>query len=122
MGDSIHDSENRWMSIHGTDYLVIRDCVGFNCIGHGYFLEDDDRSLQRLRPQSRRPSPPRRTAFRSRVPPFDHNKGEGFWWSNAFNTFTRNVAADATSTASASKRRRPTTSTHRSMSPSPMAN
>src|SRR5262249_34924290 len=27
IGASIWDSHNRWLTIHGTDYLVVRDCV-----------------------------------------------------------------------------------------------
>jgi len=35
IGASIWDSGNRWLTIHGTNYLVVRDCVGFQSIGHG---------------------------------------------------------------------------------------
>ena len=37
---SIWDSDNRWLTIHGTNYLVVRDCVGYQSVGHGFFLED----------------------------------------------------------------------------------
>ena len=37
LGASIVDSHNRWVTIHGTEYLVVRDCVGFKSVGHGYF-------------------------------------------------------------------------------------
>ena len=40
IGASIWDSDNRWLTIHGTNYLVVRDCVGYQSIGHGFFLED----------------------------------------------------------------------------------
>ncbi len=40
IGASIWDSGNRWITIHGTNYLVVRDCVGYRAIGHGFFLED----------------------------------------------------------------------------------
>src|SRR5262249_999024 len=40
IGASIHDSANRWLTIHGTNYLVVRDCVGYRSLGHGFFLED----------------------------------------------------------------------------------
>ena len=40
IGASIWDSHNRWLTIHGTNYLVVRDCVGYQSIGHGFFLED----------------------------------------------------------------------------------
>ena len=40
IGASIWDSHNRWITIHGTDALVVRDNVGYKSVGHGYFLED----------------------------------------------------------------------------------
>ena len=40
VGASIWDSGNRWITIHGTNRLVIRDCVGYQSVGHGFFLED----------------------------------------------------------------------------------
>ena len=40
IGASIWDSGNRWITIHGTNYLVVRDCVGYQSVGHGFFLED----------------------------------------------------------------------------------
>src|SRR5262249_40382353 len=40
IGAAIWDSGNRWLTIHGTDYLVVRDCVGYRSMGHGFFLED----------------------------------------------------------------------------------
>ena len=40
IGASIWDSANRWITIHGTNRLVVRDCVGYRSVGHGFFLED----------------------------------------------------------------------------------
>src|SRR5262249_20677131 len=40
LGASIWDSGNRWLTIHGTNYLVARDNVGYGSKGHGFFLED----------------------------------------------------------------------------------
>jgi hypothetical protein len=40
LGASVWDSGNRWVTIHGTNYLVVRDCVGHGSAGHGFFLED----------------------------------------------------------------------------------
>ena len=40
IGVTIVDSHNRWVTIHGTNYLIVRDCVGFQSVGHGFFLED----------------------------------------------------------------------------------
>lgn len=93
IGTSIWDSDNRWIAIHGTDYLLVRDCVGYECLGHGYFLEDAteeynilDRNLAV-------------GAFKTRPLPhqaleFDDNEAAGFWWANGRNVFTRNVACE----------------------------
>src|SRR5947208_12320423 len=93
VGASIHDSHNRWVTVHGTNYLVVRDCVGYHAVGHGFFLEDGtevlnvfDRNLA-LQACAGRPLP-------RQVLPFDRNDGAGFWWANSLNTFTRNVAAE----------------------------
>jgi hypothetical protein len=93
IGASIWDSGNRWITIHGTDYLVVRDCVGYRSVGHGFFLEDGtevfnvlDRNLA-VQACVAKPLP-------NQVLPFDHNDGAGFWWANSLNTFTRNTAAE----------------------------
>lgn len=93
IGTSIWDSGNRWITIHGTDYLVVRDCIGYKSVGHGFFLEDGtevfnvlDRNLA-IQAAGGKPLP-------KQVLPFDHNDGAGFWWANSLNTFTNNVAAD----------------------------
>jgi hypothetical protein len=93
IGASIWDSHNRWLTIHGTNYLVVRDVVGYQSIGHGFFMEDGtevynslDRCLAIAARSGRR--------LPKQVLPFDANDGAGFWWSNSLNSFTRNVAAD----------------------------
>ena len=91
IGASIWDSHNRWLTIHGTNHLVVRDCVGYRSLGHGYFMEDGTEVYNVL---------DRNLAVESRatkklpkqVLPFDQNDGAGFWWANSLNTFTRNVA------------------------------
>ena len=92
IGASVWDSHNRWVTIHGTNYLLVRDCVGYKSIGHGYFLEDGtevynvlDRNLAVGAVRGKR--------LPKQVLPFDANDGAGFWWANSLNTFTRNVAA-----------------------------
>ena len=91
IGASIWDSHNRWLTIHGTNHLVVRDCVGYKSLGHGYFMEDGtevynvlDRNLA-VESRSTKKLP-------KQVLPFDQNEGAGFWWANSLNTFTRNVA------------------------------
>jgi hypothetical protein len=93
VGCSIWDSHNRWLTVHGTDYLVARDNVGYKSIGHGFFLEDGtetynvfDRNLAVGAEHGKR--------LPKQVLPFDANEGAGFWWTCSLNTFTRNVATE----------------------------
>jgi hypothetical protein len=93
VGLSIWDSANRFFTIHGTDYLVVRDVVGYKSVGHGFFLEDGtevynvlDRNLAILSEAGKK--------LPKQVLPFDQNEGAGFWWTSSLNTFTRNVAAE----------------------------
>ncbi len=72
---------------------MVRDCVGYDAVGHGYFLEDGtevynvfDRNLAVMGVRGK-PLP-------QQVLPYDQNLGSGFWWANSLNTFTRNVAAE----------------------------
>jgi hypothetical protein len=92
-GASIWDSANRWITLHGTDYLLVRDCVGYQSVGHGFFLEDGteeynvlDRNLA-VQAFDGKPLP-------KQVLPFDANDGAGFWWAAGRNTFTRNVSCE----------------------------
>jgi hypothetical protein len=93
IGNSIWDSDNRWLTIHGTDYLVVKDNVGYKSIGHGFFLEDGTEVYNLL---------DRNLAIEAKVGkklpkqalPFDDNLGAGFWWTCSLNSFTRNVAAE----------------------------
>jgi len=93
LGASIWDSDNRWITVHGTDHLLVRDCVGYRSRGHGFFLEDAteqwnvfDRNLAVQAIGTKR--------LPKQVLPFDPNDGAGFWWANGRNTFTRNVACE----------------------------
>jgi len=93
VGASIWDSGNRWITIHGTNYLVVRDCVGYRSVGHGFFLEDGtevnnvlDRNLA-VQAYVAKMLP-------DQVLPFDRNEGAGFWWANSRNSFTRNVTCE----------------------------
>ncbi len=92
-GAAIVDSHNRWVTIHGTHYLVVRDCVGYQSVGHGYFLEDGSEVYNVL---DRNLAVGAYTGSRlpNQVLPFDPNDGAGFWWSNGLNTYTRNVATE----------------------------
>lgn len=93
VGASIWDSNNRWIAVHGTDYLLVRDCVGYQSVGHGFFLEDGteqynvlDRNLALQAANGTKPP--------GQALPFDTNLGSGFWWANGRNSLTRNVACE----------------------------
>lgn len=93
IGNSIWDSANRWLTIHGTNYLVVRDNVGYQSIGHGFYLEDGtevynvfDRNLAVNAKRGKR--------LPKQILGFDANDGAGYWWANCLNTFTRNIAAE----------------------------
>jgi len=91
VGVSVWDSGNRWITIHGTNYLVVRDCVGFNSLGHGYFLEDGT-EIYNVLDRNLAVGAVRAKKLPKQALPFDQNEGAGFWWANSLNTFTRNVA------------------------------
>ncbi len=93
VGASVWDSDNRWITLHGSQYMIIRDCIGYRSIGHGYFLENGmetynafDRNLA-IQALVGKPLP-------EQALPFDRNDGSGFWWANSMNSFTRNVAVE----------------------------
>ena len=93
VGAAVINSGNRWVTVHGTQYMVVRDCVGDQSVGHGYFLEDGtevytvmDRNLG-IGAQYGRP-------MKGQALPFDPNDGAAFWWANGRNTFVRNVACE----------------------------
>jgi hypothetical protein len=93
VGASVCDSHNRWVTIHGTDGLLVRDCVGYRSVGHGFFLEDGTEQYnvldRNLAVQAFAGQPRVEQAL-----PFDLNEGAGFWWANGRNTLTRNVACE----------------------------
>jgi len=93
VGAAIVDSHNRWITVHGTNYLLIRDCVGYRSVGHGFFMEDGsevynvlDRNLGVQAFLGKR--------LPKQVLPFDPNDGAAYWWSNGRNTLVRNVACE----------------------------
>ncbi len=93
IGASIWDSHNRWVTVHGTDYMVVKDCVGYKALGHGFFLEDGtevfnifDGNLA-IHAYLHQPLPNQALAY-------DPNDGAGFWWPNARNAFINNMAVE----------------------------
>ena len=86
----IHDAYNRWLTIHGTRHVVVRSNVGFDTVGHGFFLEDGDETDNTLE---------NNLGIRVRTPlvgkcvtPGDMRPAV-FWVANPRNSLRGNVAA-----------------------------
>ena len=92
-GLAIVDSHNRWITIHGTRYLVVRDCVGYQSVGHGFFLEDGT-EIYNLLERNLGVQAFRGRRLPEQVLPFDPNDGAAFWWANGRNSFVANVACE----------------------------
>ena len=93
IGVAIVDSHNRWVTLHGTQYLLVRDCVGYRSVGHGFFMEDGTEEFNLL---DRNLGV---QAFRGKRLPkqvlgFDPNDGAAYWWANGRNSLTRNVSCE----------------------------
>jgi hypothetical protein len=93
IGAAIVDSHNRWVTIHGTHFLVVRDCVGYQSIGHGFFLEDAS-EVYNLLDRNLGVQAYRGKKLPDQILPFDPNDGAAFWWSNGRNSLTRNTACE----------------------------
>jgi len=93
LGAAIVDSHNRWVTMHGTQYLVVRDCVGYRSVGHGFFMEDGSEALNLL-DRNLGVQAYKGKALLKQVLGFDPNDGAAFWWSNGRNSLTRNVSCE----------------------------
>lgn len=93
LGVAVVDSANRWVTIHGTEYLIVRDCVGFRSAGHGFFMEDGT-EIYNLLDRNLAVQANRTKRLPKQALPFDENDGAGFWWANGRNTFVRNVTTE----------------------------
>ncbi len=86
-GASIWNSTNRWITIHSSNGIMLKDNVGYNSVGHGYFLESGNEVFNVI----------------------DHNIGiltrggsiipsdatsSVFWLENPYNRLTNNIAVD----------------------------
>ncbi len=92
-GLAIVDSHNRWITIHGTEYLVVRDCVGYQSVGHGFFLEDGT-EVNNLLDHNLGVQAYRAKRLPEQVLSFDPNDGAAYWWANGRNTLVRNVSCE----------------------------
>jgi hypothetical protein len=87
-GVSVWDSHNRFTTIHNTDGILVKNSVGYEGLGHGFFLEDGTEENNTLvnniavltLPGSIRP---------------DDGGAAGFWMQNPRNNLTGDIAVSA---------------------------
>lgn len=92
-GNSVHNSFNRCVTVHGTSELRVQDNVTYNNVGHCIFLEDGDETANTItgnlvtlvRPPDSK---------KGEMPLLDSDKNAaGYWITNPANTVKNNVAA-----------------------------
>ena len=84
-GNSIINSENRWVTVHDSNGVIIKNNVGYQSRGHGFFLEDGhefdnvfENNIGIL-------------TFNGNLVDSD-NRASVFWFQNPQNYFSNNVA------------------------------
>jgi cell migration-inducing and hyaluronan-binding protein len=117
---AIHDTYNRCVTVHGTNFLRVENNVTYNTVGHCFFLEDGiehgNEYIHNLAIQTKchtsKPCVPTRLAAAGESPDFDNrqavrangqqskdvllpsdNTAASFWITNPDNTYRDNVAA-----------------------------
>lgn len=87
-GNSILNSENRWITIHDSNGIFVKNNVGYKSIGHGFFLEDGSEFENVFEENigiTSHPGSLTATDGRSSI----------FWISNPYNVYKNNVAVGA---------------------------
>ena len=90
VGASVWDSGNRWITVHGTQYMTIRNTVGYWSVGHGFFLEDGS-EVYTLFDNVLGVNALRAARLPGQALPWDQNEGGCYWAANA-----RNFVMDST--------------------------
>lgn len=93
IGAVIDHSLNRWIVVHGSDYLVIRDCIGYGSLGHGFFMEDGS-EVYNLFDRNLGTGATWAARLPQQVIDQDSNEGAAFWWANPRNSWVRNVTCE----------------------------
>lgn len=93
IGNSVHHSFNRCVTVHGTHNVLVKDNVAYDAPGHCYFLEDGNetgnRFIHNLGLSTREPDPEDALL----VTDHDHHGPATFWITNPDNVFIDNAAA-----------------------------
>jgi hypothetical protein len=95
-GNAVINSHNKFYVVHRSNYITLRDNIGYRCFTAGYLLEDAtetynliDRNLSVLAMNG--------AAASNEALDFLTGAGWGFWWANGRNTMVRNSAAECDS-------------------------
>jgi len=87
-GNSILNSNNRWITIHDSNGVIVKNNVGYRSIGHGYFLEDGNEFDNIFENNIGIITTP------GALIPSDGGSAV-FWAMNPFNIYRGNIAVDA---------------------------
>ena len=89
---AVHHAYNRFVTVHGAHDVLVKEVVGYDTIGHGFYLEDgietNNRLIENLAILVQGASPSQA------LTPSDTDAA-AFWISNPDNMVNRNVAAGA---------------------------
>lgn len=89
---SVEQAYNRFVTIHGTHDVTVAKIVGYDTIGHGFYLEDGVETGNRI--VCNLAVGVRSAEWGEQVTPSDL-QASGYWISNPDNVVDRNVAAGA---------------------------
>ncbi len=92
-GVSVWDSANRWITIHGTEYMVVRDSVAYQSVGHGIFFEDGS-EVYNLIENNLLVQSYQTDSIAGQAIDYDRNAGAAIWTANARNSFINNVIVE----------------------------
>lgn len=104
IGCSIHHSYNRAVTIHGTEYVHVKDCVAYDNVGHAIFLEDGSERFnhicRNLVLTTRLPDSLEEALLQSdfEFRTFQNRSPASFWITNPNNVIDDNVAAGTVGT------------------------
>ena len=87
VGNSITNSDNRWITIHDSNGILVKNNVGYNSVGHGFFLEDGN-EFENIFEKNLGIETKRGKLIKS------DSGSSVFWTMNPMNTFRDNVAVN----------------------------
>jgi len=86
IGNSITNSDNRWITIHDSNGILVKDNVGYISQGHGFFLEDGNEFDNVFE---------KNIGIITKKELILHGGSSVFWTQNPLNVYRDNVAVNA---------------------------